>query len=305
MQIAELDFPELRDPIVVVVDAVTPDLAHDSAKALAERLRSDPRVFPGVYQPDGGAFFDEHGLLYLDISELQDMVDRLSLAQPFLSALSRDQSVGGLLAMLDRGGQAVASGQLEQSMLGDTFDAVARAIDGFLSGRDTPMSWQMLFDPDGSGGERFRRYLLVRPIVDFSRVRPAEETLLALDNIVTELGFDKSDDVRIRTTGTFPLAYEESSHVREQITWAGLASLGLVTGILLIGLGSLRLVFCSIVTLIAGLVCTAGFAAVAIGHLNLISIAFGVLFIGLGIDFAIHVSVQFSHQLDEGFHRRG
>ena len=31
------NFPELRDPIVVVVDAVTPDLAHDSASELAAR----------------------------------------------------------------------------------------------------------------------------------------------------------------------------------------------------------------------------------------------------------------------------
>ncbi len=294
------NFPELRDPIVVVVDAVTPDLAHDSMSRLARRLRSEPEVFPGVYQPDGGKFFDEHGLLYLSASELQDMVDRLSLAQPFLSRLSRDQSIGGLFTMFDEAGAAVESGQLEQSMLGDTFDAVSRAIDSYLAGRDTPLSWQKLLNADASGEERYRRFLLVKPVVDFSRIRPAEDTLLGLREVVAELGLDKSDDVRVRTTGTFPLAYEESKHLREQVTWAGLVSLGLVTIILLIGLGPLRLVFCAIVTLLVGLVWTAGFAAAAIGHLNLISIAFGVLFIGLGIDFAIHLSVQFSDQLGEG-----
>jgi hopanoid biosynthesis associated RND transporter like protein HpnN len=294
------NFPELRDPIVVVVDAVTPDLAHDSAHRLAQRLRSRPELFPGVYQPDGGEFFDEHGLLYLSPAELQSMTDRLSLAQPFLSRLSRDQSVGGLLTMLDEAGEAADSGLLEQSMLGDTFDSVARAIDSYLSGRDTPLSWQSLLGADASGGERHRRFLLVRPVVDFSRVRPAEDTLQGLGEVVAELGLDRDDDVRVRTTGTFPLAYEESKHVREQVTWAGLVSLGLVTTILLIGLGSLRLVFCSIFTLVVGLVLTAGFAAAAIGHLNLISIAFGVLFIGLGIDFAIHITVQFSNQLEQG-----
>jgi hopanoid biosynthesis associated RND transporter like protein HpnN len=294
------NFPELRDPIVVVVDAATPDLAHDTANRLARRLRNEPELFPGVYQPDGGAFFDEHGLLYLSASELQDMVDRLSLAQPFLSRLSRDQSVGGLLSMLDEAGAAAESGLLEQSMLGDTFDSVARAIDSYLSGHDTPLSWQTLLDADASDEQRNRRFLLVRPVVDFGRVRPAEDTLLGLSEVVTQLGFDHDDDVRVRTTGTFPLAYEESKHVREQVTWAGLASLGLVTTILLLGLGSLRLVLCSILTLLAGLVWTAGFAAIAIGHLNLISIAFGVLFIGLGIDFAIHISVQFSDQLGQG-----
>lgn len=294
------NFPELRDPIVVVVDAETPDLAHDSMNRLARRLRSEPELFPGVYQPDGGKFFDEHGLLYLSASELQDMVDRLSLAQPFLSRLSRDQSIGGLFTMFDEAGAAVESGRLAQSMLGDTFDSVSRAIDSFLAGRDTPLSWQKLLNADASGKGRYRRFLLVRPVVDFSRIRPAGDTLLRLGEIVAELGLDRGDDVRVRTTGTFPLAYEESKHIREQVTWAGLASLGLVTTILLVGLGSLRLVFCSIITLLVGLVWTAGFAAAAIGHLNLISIAFGVLFIGLGIDFAIHLSVQFSDQLGEG-----
>ena len=294
------NFPELRDPIVVVVDAVTPDLVHDSTSRLAQRLRSEPALFPSVYQPLGGAFFDEHGLLYVSESELENLVDRLSLAQPFLSRLSRDQSIGGLFGMLDEAGAAMQSGEAELPMLGDTFDSVSRAIDTHLAGRDTPLSWQRLLDANASDEERYRQFLLIRPVVDFSRIRPAEGTLLGLREVVAELGLDRNDDVRVRTTGTFPLAYEESKHVREQVTWAGLVSLGLVTTILLFGLGSLRLVFCSIVTLLVGLIWTAGFAAAAIGHLNLISVAFGVLFIGLGIDFAIHVSVQFSNLLEEG-----
>ena len=294
------NFPELRDPIVVVVDARTPDLAHDSVNKLAQRLREEPALFPSVFQPHGGKFFDEHGLLYLSTSELQDMVDRLSLAQPFLSRLSRDQSIGGLFTLLDEAGEAVESGQLEQSMLGDTFDSVSRAIDGYLAGHHTPLSWQRLLDAKSVPEERYRRFLLVKPVVDFNRMRPAEDALLGLDEVLVELGLDNSDDVRVRTTGTFPLAYEESKHVREQATWAGLASLGLVTTILLIGFGSLRLVFCAIFTLLVGLVWTAAFAAAAIGHLNLVSIAFGVLFIGLSIDFAIHLSVRFSDYLRDG-----
>jgi len=294
------NFPELRDPIVVVVDARTPDLAHDSASKLAGRLREQPDLFPNVFQPDGGKFFDEHGLLYLSTSELQDMVDRLSLAQPFLSRLSRDQSIGGLFTLLNEAGAAIEAGQLEQSMLGDTFDSVSRAIGGYLAGRDTPLSWQQLLNAEAVPKEHYRRFLLIKPMVDFNRVRPAEDTLLGLNEVLTELGFDQSDDVRVRATGTFPLAYEESKHVREQATWAGLASLSLVTIILLFGFGSLRLVLCAIFTLLVGLVWTAGFAAAAIGHLNLVSVAFGVLFIGLSIDFAIHLSVRFSDYLGDG-----
>jgi hypothetical protein len=192
------NFPELRDPIVVVVDAVTPDLAHDTANRLARRLGRKPELFPGVYQPDGGKFFDEHGLLYLSVSELQDMVDRLSLAQPFLSRLSRDQSIGGLFTLLDEAGEAMESEQLEQSMLGETFDSVSRAIDDYLAGRNTPLSWQQLLDAKENGKKQYRRFLLIRPVVDFSRIHPAEDTLLGLREVVAELGLARNGDVRVR-----------------------------------------------------------------------------------------------------------
>ena len=48
--------------------------------------------------------------------------------------------------------------------------------------------------------------------------------------------------------------------------------------------------------LVVGLMLTAGFAALSIGHLNLISVAFGVLFVGLGIDFAIHFALRFEEE---------
>ena len=47
-----------------------------------------------------------------------------------------------------------------------------------------------------------------------------------------------------------------------------------------------------ILTLLAGLAWTAAFAALTIGTLNLISVAFAVLFIGLGVDFGIHFFVR-------------
>jgi hopanoid biosynthesis associated RND transporter like protein HpnN len=58
-------------------------------------------------------------------------------------------------------------------------------------------------------------------------------------------------------------------------------------------LRSVRLIAAALITLLVGLVLTAAFAALAVGHLNLISIAFAVLYIGLGIDYAIHYSLRY------------
>src|SRR5690606_340623 len=45
---------------------------------------------------------------------------------------------------------------------------------------------------------------------------------------------------------------------------------------------------------------TASFATVAIGELNIISIAFAVLYIGLGVDFAIHFLLRYQEKLENG-----
>ena len=75
-----------------------------------------------------------------------------------------------------------------------------------------------------------------------------------------------------------------------------LLSIILVAIILFIGLGSLKIVLACLTTLLLGLIITTAFATFAIGRLNLISIAFAVLYIGLGIDFAIHMALRFKEE---------
>ncbi len=53
-----------------------------------------------------------------------------------------------------------------------------------------------------------------------------------------------------------------------------------------------------LVCLLMGLILTATFATVVVGHLNLISIAFAVLYIGLGADFAIHFLLRYREVLE-------
>jgi hopanoid biosynthesis associated RND transporter like protein HpnN len=67
-----------------------------------------------------------------------------------------------------------------------------------------------------------------------------------------------------------------------------------VVFVLYLALRSLRLVAAAVATLLVGLIWTAAFATVAVGHLNLISLAFGVLFIGLGVDFTIHLGMSYA-----------
>src|ERR1035441_4406182 len=53
----DLEFPQNKDLLAIVVDAPTPDQASDAAAALTARLRSLPGLFSDVRQPDASQFF--------------------------------------------------------------------------------------------------------------------------------------------------------------------------------------------------------------------------------------------------------
>ena len=72
-----------------------------------------------------------------------------------------------------------------------------------------------------------------------------------------------------------------------------LATLVMVALVLYAALRSWRLLAVSLVTLLVGLALTAAFAAVAVGQLNLLSVAFVVLNVGLGSDYVIHVLLRY------------
>jgi len=293
-------FPALVDPILVVVDGANADLAHDAAEALRKRLLEDPEHFPTVYQPGGGPFFETHGLLYLETSDLADLADRLVEMQPYLGTLARDGTLRGFFGLLGDAAEAAERGELQRLELASVLDRVSASVEALLAGNTRDLSWAELMLGRSPEPADLRRLILVQPVVDYGRLEPAAETLEALRAAVTELGLDRHRGVRVRLTGLFPLSYEESRHVTAQSSLAGVASFVLVSLVLATGLRSTRLVLAILACLLVGLAWTTGFAALAIGHLNLISVAFAVLFIGLSVDFGIHLGVRYREILARG-----
>jgi uncharacterized protein len=109
--------------------------------------------------------------------------------------------------------------------------------------------------------------------------------------------------VRLRLTGSIALRQADLESVQSGTAIAATISFTLVSFFLIVGLRSGWLVVASLLTLVTGLVWTMGFAIAAIGSLNLISIAFVVLFIGLGVDYSIQVCLRCRELLAAGNER--
>lgn len=293
-------FPMLYENMFVVIDAPTPERAGEAAVALAAGLEAEPRYFHRAYLPGGGEFFENHAFLYLETRELEDLADRLAIAQPYLAELSRDGTLRGLASMMARGGRAVREGDVSGDQLGALFDRFLEALSARIEGHSYHVSWaEVLADREFDLDSR-RRFLLVQPVLEFDELQPAKSSILAVRRIASELGFTAESDVRVRITGDVALSFEEMEVLRTQAVAAGIASLVFVAIILILGLRSIRMVLATLATLIVGLIWTAGFTAAAIGHLNMISVCFAVLFIGLGVDFGIHLCIRYRELLAGG-----
>lgn len=294
-------FPQFSDTILVVIDGDTPDLAEDTAAALAARLRERPELFGDVYDLVGEPFMRRNGLLYLDVDELSDLSDRLAEAQPFLGTLWRDPSLRGLFRMLE----LVIDETLKEDgsvpiEIGTTLDAMAAVVGAQAAGRFRNLSWQELMTGDAGGKGEKRRFIVIQPALDFGSLQPAAAALGDVRDLARDMQLDERHGVLIRLTGSAALAHEELQSVQEGMSLAAILSLTLVVGLLLAGLRSPRLVAATLATLVMGLMWTAGFAIAALGQLNLISVAFAVLFIGLSVDFGIHFGLRYKEGIERG-----
>ncbi len=293
-------FPPLADPILIVVDGDTPGRAQDAAERIASRLREHPEQIASVFVPGGGEFFARHGLLYLPPEELDALADHLTEVQPYLAELSRDGSLRGYVGILGEALDAAHGTDGRGRDLVGVLTHLGAAFEAAVAGRPHSLSWTDLILDRPSTPEDRRRLVMVEPVVDYQAYQPAATSIETIHAVLSELGFDDSDNVRVRMTGYLVLAYEEMGLVANQARLAGLASFLLVSVILLLAMRSPRLVLSAVATLLVGLILTAGFATAAIGYLNLISVAFAVLFIGLSVDFGIHFCIRYREMSQQG-----
>ena len=291
-------FPQYDDALLIVIDAETPELAQDASAALAAQLESSSDLFLSVYLPGGDTFFQKHGLMYLSPAELQDLADNLAQIQPFLGRLTRDQTLRGLFSMLTAGVDAAMEG--EDLDLTPVFDRIQLVIEASIEQRQYNLSWQeLMLGTDLTPDDR-RRFILTKPQLDYSKPFPAEVAMKEARRLAKNLHLIEDNGVRVRLTGDAALEYEELLSVTRGAGIAGILALIMVGIVLFLGLGSPRLVLTTLVTLIMGLIWTASFAAAAVGHLNLISVAFAVLYIGLSVDYAIHFCLRYKELIQQG-----
>jgi hopanoid biosynthesis associated RND transporter like protein HpnN len=286
-------FPQFGSLLVAVVDARIPEEADATAEALAGQLAQDKTHFRTVRRPDASPFLNKEGLLFLQPKQLSALMDRTIDAQPFLGQLVADPSVRGLFAALSLLGMGVTQADADLSPYMAPMEGFHRAMADALAGHPRPLSWETLLGGDlGKLAGRYR-FVLVQPHRDFGTLQPGGAATQAMRKVIAGLPFVQSGDAHVRITGQVALADEEFATVAQGAVAGLIGSLVLITLWLFLAVRTWRLIVPILMTLGLGLMLTVLFAALAVGTLNLVSVGFGVLFVGLAVDFAIQFSVRY------------
>jgi predicted RND superfamily exporter protein len=250
-------------------------------------------------------FITEHGLMLAKQSDLEnfdELFQKLELA-PLLAAYNdffereyvedtgsvterekEDNAINGLknlLAWLQGVEKAAAGGEQLQVQAERAADLLSVGEPYFFSDDNRMM------------------LVMVLPAISMDRMEEVLSGVESFERLIDDIeqGFP---GVRVRTTGMPVLGYDEMQVVNEDMAGSLAVSFALVLAIFILAFRMWTAPLLAMVTLGMGIVWTTGFIALSFGRLNLFTLMFGVILVGLGIDFSIHLNSAFSTARSEG-----
>ncbi|WP_419826604.1 MMPL family transporter [Sphingomonas sp.] len=292
-------FPRGTDVIVAVVDGRTPELARTGAASLAARLAADRAHFRAVSRPDGGPFFDSHGLLFAELAQVRAATDAMVKAQPFLGPLAADPSLRGIATTVGTFVRGVATGNATLGQFAKPMAALAGSLDARAAGQSAFFSWQAMLAAGGPAAPT-RQLVIASPVLDYDALSPGAAAEDAVRAAAAGLRLDPAHGVTVRLTGNTPLSDEEFASLTDNWWLVAGAMILAMLATLRLATGSWRATAAILLTTLAGLAVTTAAGLAMVGTLNLISIAFIPLFVGLGVDFGIQLAVRFQAERHGG-----
>jgi len=294
----EKAFPQF-ETIVAVIDAPTPELVDEATDALVQRMSQQKTLFRSIEQLQGGNFFAQNGLLFEKTSDLAPQMKMLTQAQRLVQVLAGDPSLRGVIQALQFGLLGVQGGQITLDNMTWPMTLAAGAIEKVNAGQPASFSWHELVQGRASKPDELLRFLQIRATLDYSELEPGKRATDAIRQAAKDLDFASNYRARLRLTGPVPMADEEFATIKENAGINASVTIAVVLFILWLALRWARIIFAVFACLAVGLSITAALGMLMVGTLNLISVYFAVLFVGLGVDFGLQFSVRYRAERHE------
>ena len=299
-----------QDDIVTVVESEDLEKNRQFVERLGARLAAEPELFTGIFFKGDLKVLGPKALLFIeDPAVVQTMGDRLREARPMIEAFQHVNSLESLLKELNRRFRN-ASEELDQEseQFIEALPALQRVLDQAgaslaRKGQAPSPGAETLF---GAGPEaeqqkyltfaKGRIYLITARPADPSVASDAVERLRELAAIVKS----EVPGINVGITGEKVLAMDEMRQSQIDSLKASTVSLFLVMVIFGFCYQETGRPIKATLCLLIGLGYTMGYTTLFVGHLNILTIAFFPMLIGLAIDFGVHLITRYEEELRHG-----
>lgn len=279
--------------ILAVVEAPTAEFASAAGAMLAAKLAENHRHFESVQLLGGGSFFERNGLLFLPTEEVKQLTGQFGEAAPLVEIMAGDPSLRGLTAALETALVGLKRGQFELDSTARPFSLIAQGVEDVVTKGSGTFSWRQLASDKPLPDSDRRSLIQIMPYLDFNALEPGKDATDAIRNTASDLDIAGKFGARVRLTGPVPIANEEFATVQEGAVVNGVGTVLIVLVILWLALRSPKIIVAVSATLFIGLAITTAVGLMMVTSLTLLSIAFAVLFVGIGVDFGIQYSVRY------------
>ena len=289
------------DDDVVFVCQGPPEHIARIAESVAVRLDDEPHMGPPLWRIDPTDWLGPQAISASQLSQLQLWFSRFDVGDAEAWAHFSANSHLSQLAFGDSGSATKTSAFAR--ILADSLETPATTrspIDLGLGEAESRLlvneagDQTLVLAPvgrDGNGGFEGGTQL-------FKRLEQIARETSSHWN--AELSLSGASQVEIGVTGMPILEFEEMAVSQRDSIRAAAISLGIVAILFVVSFGQIRLPFAAVGCLVLGIAWTMGFITLTVGHLNLLSVAFGAILVGLGIDFTIHLAAAFQTERTAG-----
>jgi uncharacterized protein len=299
--------------MVVVVESSEPETIKQVLDAIGDRLKAEPNVFTNVlYKVEPGKLRDK-GLQYLSPTQLNAGLERLDEYRPILNGKWDLIRLEGLVPRIQgQLGRLTNDGNVDDRLLLSHADRLTESLAASLRDRnDFTNPWPdilpvdprlreqenqtvYLLNDDGTMG-----FVMASPVDAQSSFAGATEAIDKLRKLIHQVGH-QFPDARILLTGIPVLENDEMRRSQSDSLTASVISYLGVALILFLGFRGFLHPIVGLLMLAVGMAWSFGYTTLVVGHLNILSVSFVAILIGLGIDFAVHVLSRYLQLRHEG-----
>jgi uncharacterized protein len=324
------EFPT-QDDLVVVVESDSLEKNRQFVERLGAKLESETNLFQHVFFKGDLKMLGSKALLFVPTEDLGKLQEKLRDYGPFLQKFSHTTNLASLFSMINRQFQAAATAPQNSSQnqsLVNAIPALERILTqatATLRRPGTPPSpgINALFSPaqdaekqgsETSGGSgkaaggagsnnggyiTFGNGLIYLITAQALHEKLNEAAVSRLRQLVTETQIEVPG-LNVGLTGEPVLDLDEMAQSQKDTTLATISSLIICALIFIYGYQETGRPMKATACLVVGLGYTMGFATLTVGHLNVLTITFLPMLIGLAIDYGVHLISRYEEELRHG-----